>query len=535
MATCCDQGSSNISAIALLEANFPVVVNGVRITGQMSINNTPVINTSDPSHLIKCLRNMASGGILVWPTIIDGNERVVELHWRTLECLLNHLESTGKSHLTRKLTREHLDPKFKRKMKVKISTELFSETNASLCEQTGDDLVPGASDAAIVIRDIDRLFDLTNGHSSKEAKSGSIKPARQNVSNSSLHQTEFPRFLQSLAGAKFLKADRQPAGSTPTLKSWIKTIHGILAIHKRAMSEGVCDEYNPRIGISSDGLECTFGILKAAGRRRNRLTAYSFMYHLRAFVIAFVVAPSNPRGNVELDGFNSLESLITFLARSDCSDTTMNNNPNAQVNSLPQSLQDIIGELELEEYEDELDPDDPNDYEDNSLPRHFTYEDLISSLDLHGPLESLAQRMHAFEAIVLSQKCRKVLLKKVKCSECIADLTGSEDSAEYSEVLAWDPRNQAFNVPSQSLVQLVKQAKQRFNSNCKEFVHCANIFERVRRQVDDLMQETRDWPSACATHKEDLTANLASELTDQLLRDFVKETNKKYKKKPTRH
>lgn len=527
---------------------------------QMVINGKQIVILFDPAHFIKCFKAMLTDSYLQWPmtVTIDGKEQqqLIRLDWSSFEELHSLLHERGLSHLARKLTEEHLRPKYKRKMKVKLSAGLLSETNAVLFDRFAS-TIRGASNAALVIRDIDKLFDLTNGHTSKEAKSGIIKPARQCVSSTSMHQTEFPHFLRKLDGAKFYKLDVNDVPKvrrTPTLMNWKKNLSGILAIHKRAVLEGITEEFNPRVGLNSDGIETQFSLLKS---RVEKLTAYTLKNRLRTMFIRNVVVPRNTRGNVELDGFDVEATLDHFLSRFQPSEI-LPNECSDETSSLPQhwTLMDVIENMHLEdedihavEFDADLDADLDADVDDpaevlfspqnvSTMPFNWGLRDLIDDLGIaededanERTTANLIQSMSDFRVIDLARTLRKKLLKKVKCQECIADITGSEGSSVYNDVIASVPHDLILNVPSERLVQLVRDSVRHFDVDLKQFTHCLDIFERVKSKVVHLLDLALldAWP-ACE-HRSQLSEFVAQHSSSILVRDFVKKTNESLKAK----
>jgi len=197
----------------------------------------------------------------------------------------------------------------------------------------------------------------------------------------------------------------------------------------------------------------------------------------------------------------------------------------------------------------DADPDDPTEEvgslfrpeNSSNMPLNWGLRDIIDDLGI-VPAEdlaneqyiaaNLAQRMTGFRAIDQARNLRKTLLKKVKCEECLDDLTGSEGSSVFNDVMAWEPRDLKLNVPSQRLVELVRDSAKYFDSECREFTHCPDIFKRVKYQVVKLLNVALldAWP-ACGNHRSELSEHLASQLTQVLLKDFVKWTNESFKKK----
>lgn len=91
------------------------------------INNQEIVPLYDPPHLLKCVRNNLITKNLQYVT--DNKSRTAK--WKHIELL--HKENPGYKgiRLIPKLTDNHVVPSKISKMKVKLASQLFSQTVAS--------------------------------------------------------------------------------------------------------------------------------------------------------------------------------------------------------------------------------------------------------------------------------------------------------------------------------------------------------------------------------------------------------------------
>lgn len=154
VATVCDQGPTNVGALNLLK----------RFCGNPADSNYFIVNKEkvfiifDVPHLFKSIRNdFLNGG-----TLVMANKKAKWSH-------IIQLEEKNRStlHFT-KITKLHVDPKFRARMKVKLAAQILSNTVAAILKllskiSNSREMLQSAE----IIEDLDRLFDCTNGPSSR--------------------------------------------------------------------------------------------------------------------------------------------------------------------------------------------------------------------------------------------------------------------------------------------------------------------------------------------------------------------------------
>ncbi|KAI4455675.1 thap-type zinc finger [Holotrichia oblita] len=162
MATICDQGAPNVSAINSLAS--PTDPN----RKIFFVDGRKIIHLYDPPHLLKGIRNNLLKSNLVW---IKGARRLVAM-WEDIYNAYKIDNGSGQLRAMPKLTEGHVNPHKFRKMKVFCASQVFSHNVASVMalmarvELTGLDgmkMRSNASDTAETLQFFVELFDSVNG------------------------------------------------------------------------------------------------------------------------------------------------------------------------------------------------------------------------------------------------------------------------------------------------------------------------------------------------------------------------------------
>lgn len=130
VATVCDQGACNVSAIKILmkETHAKKIKNGLEQNMNFfEIGDSKIVPLFDPPHLLKGIRNN-----LLTKNInceIDGIPRIAK--WEHIIDLYKENPAYKGIRLMPKLTELHVDPKKIKKMKVKCATQVFSQSVAA--------------------------------------------------------------------------------------------------------------------------------------------------------------------------------------------------------------------------------------------------------------------------------------------------------------------------------------------------------------------------------------------------------------------
>lgn len=130
IATICDQGATNVSAINYLieQHRQECIRNGQEMKRRtFKVNDEEVVPLYDTPHLIKGIRNNLLNKDL--KVVIDGKEKTAK--WEHIMLLYNEDPAYQGLRLMPKLTENHVNPKKLSKMKVKCATQVFSRTVAA--------------------------------------------------------------------------------------------------------------------------------------------------------------------------------------------------------------------------------------------------------------------------------------------------------------------------------------------------------------------------------------------------------------------
>lgn len=132
LATVCDQGANNRSAIKILtdEEKRQCLQRGEIPRDNYNIfkiNKQEIIPLYDPPHLLKGVRN----NLLTKNLKFEINGEIKTAKWHHLELLMKENPAYKGIRLVPKITENHIDGKKISKMKVKYAAQVFSQTVAS--------------------------------------------------------------------------------------------------------------------------------------------------------------------------------------------------------------------------------------------------------------------------------------------------------------------------------------------------------------------------------------------------------------------
>ncbi|KAJ1526447.1 hypothetical protein ONE63_009581 [Megalurothrips usitatus] len=359
-------------------------------------------------------------------------------------------------------------------MKVILAVELFSSTNVNISLELGEEILPGSTINAMVIKDVDQMIDLTFGHSSTEARTGNVKYCRQSIDHGSPHSHISPQLVEKLRKARFCKVDprtgqRKYVANSPTLKNWASTAESITALADIGKQYG--KKLNPRVGVRTDSLESDFEGYKAHGNPGNKLTPAMAMASLKAMLIRGLVVPDNPHSNVESTALGG--AGIEFDDGADSANT----NP---VSIAMEQVRFGAG--------------------------------VVSN-------ETIANRFERYDDLILARNLRGDVLQGVAFKTCNADWTASSTSQEYQDLHSWDPSTHA--APSAYVVQHMKTASNIFVNHCRGFAHVWSIQAKVLKKLKGKLQCT--WLT-CPVHKEERMEAAITWLARKLILDFCSRT-----------
>ncbi|KAI4458086.1 transposase protein [Holotrichia oblita] len=290
MATICDQGAPNVSAINSLAS--PTDPN----RKIFFVDGHKIIHLYDPPHLLKGIRNNLLKSNLVW---IKGERRLVAM-WEDIYNAYKIDNGSGQLRAMPKLTEGHVNPYKLRKMKVSCASQVFSHNVASVMalmarvELTGLDgtkMRSNASDTAETLQFFDELFDSVNGH-------------MQFWQDAKYH----------LRNMYFQRPGAQENIRPPSLKNWVISLNGLEEVFKAVQCKGV--RYIRPRDFNQDPVEHFFGQIRQQGVRDTNPTASMFTYHFRTALVNGMATQHSLSANCEEDdSYNILNGLRDFVSQ----------------------------------------------------------------------------------------------------------------------------------------------------------------------------------------------------------------------------
>lgn len=298
VSTICDQGGTNRAAIASLCKD-----SGTLDDFTFSIGDDKFFPLFDPPHLLKCMRNNFvnksvhfNGKVAKWQDIID------------LYNFDGQANPDGK--ICPKLTDDHIYPEGRKKMKVKLATQVFSRSvyaglifaiNANVLSAEAE----GTADLVIFFN---KLFDSLNGvHNSNKPLGGPLTATSRHFQ----FWGEAKPFLDRL---KFFQNGSltQPP---PSVKNYIRTIRNVQSLFKYLQTVGV--KYLCTRTLNQDCLENMFGVIRGLSGQNSRPTTVQFASAFKTCLVNNLISNSNST-NCEDDGTHFITGLLdSFTSTSD--------------------------------------------------------------------------------------------------------------------------------------------------------------------------------------------------------------------------
>ncbi|KAH1028491.1 hypothetical protein HUJ05_001845 [Dendroctonus ponderosae] len=305
IATVCDQGSTNQTAIKILldETKAHFLRNNLqRKYDGFFINKQEIVPLFDVPHLFKGIRNNLLNKQLMFQ--IDGKRKIAK--WEYLEQFYQLDASIPSLRICSKLTDAHIVPSKINKMRVKNCTQVFSHSVGSLMKRIAqwdkNSLSPDAVDAADLILFLDQLFDSLNVLKSNKSQA---KPLKHRVTIHSEHEVFWHNSLTILKkegnGSNFEK-----------LKVYTKRRFTSKLLVKLLVEENF--RFILTGAFNQDPLENFFSYVRSHGLRNTNPDASHFISPFKTLVVNNYISSHSPNSNCEMDiKTECLDNLRTFL------------------------------------------------------------------------------------------------------------------------------------------------------------------------------------------------------------------------------
>lgn len=315
-----DGCSSNITAAKLLGCNF--TVDALNTSFASEYDDSKIVAIFDPAHMIKLVQAFGEKKIF-----LDYENNEINFEYVQRLCYLQEQEGC---HLANKLRKNHI-LFFKQKMKVKLATQLLSQSVADALKFCKDTLkIHEFSNAGATISFIEmfnKVFDILNSRSINciESKKALCK---ENIEEIKLFTNHFCTYIK---GLKILESDNN---FIPVLESKRKTgfigfivsLNSLLQLYSTLIESNKLS-YIKAYKVSQDHLEIFFCSIRSHGGFNNNPTVRQFRSAYRKLVIRTTDMKQFNTGNcIPLED-------IDILHYSSSDPVTVLNNNSTNINS----------------------------------------------------------------------------------------------------------------------------------------------------------------------------------------------------------
>lgn len=488
IATVCDQGPTNVGALNMLkhfcdnpvEANFYV------------IDNDKVYIIYDVPHLFKSIRN----------NFLNGGEMMMDnktAKW----CHLKELERCNTSTLHFKtITKLHIEPKFRSKMKVKLAAQILSNTVAAILKLLSQSVVHQENseeilETAELIEDLDKLFDCTNGPSNaKDIK----KHIRENVRSNSFHHRLWIEYKRKLKTLTFRKSDSHlRLKNVRCVNGYLTTLSSLQDIWSYVKRNNF--KYLNLRQLNQDSLENLFGLIRQHSPTNRNPTCHHFESALKSSIITRLSSCVSRGSNCEDD---SSEILFDFhdivFQQNVTTGVTRNDNvvPSTSNINIATANKDLHM-LHIDEIEEEME----------STER----------------LEELFKMFHKQPTVYVSGYLAKSILKDQKCSECINSITvlhpNPNSIYNYIALREWWADKKSLTYPSIRLCETVDVATRVFDRDVRH-----QVFKKdISLYCSTVMMAECNLTWMCGDHRNVMSKLLLRRLSNLLIRNECQRVN----------
>lgn len=303
VATVCDQGPTNRSAIKLLTEQYcdtrPSPYHFV-------INSAPIVTIFDIPHLLKNTRNC-----LLNCKIEFENRKFAKFSYITNAFEFDQTKRTYKC--LHKLSNSHFNFKDTfSKMKVSIAARQLSQAMAATIETaylSGNIVSAESLDTANFIHNIDNLFDSLNSNQFYPSEG---KKYRCALSDQSPHLEFWSEMLNKLFKWKIWdNSSGIIRNDFHFVDGWITSIRAIIYLWQKMREKGL--KFLCLRNLNQDPLENFFGQIRQHGISNTNPTCFQFTAAFKTLLVTNFTSTFSKNSNCEADSCNTLGNFAEFL------------------------------------------------------------------------------------------------------------------------------------------------------------------------------------------------------------------------------
>ncbi|CAH2084792.1 unnamed protein product [Euphydryas editha] len=490
IATVCDQGPTNMGALNLLKtwghSTEP---------HYFFLDGKKVFIIYDVPHLFKSIRN----NFLQAGEMIMDNKKGKWTHLIKLE------EKNSSTLHFKKISKLHVNPKFRTKMKVKLAAQILSNTVAAILKLQAESVENQGErqeilQTAYIVEDLDQLFDCTNGPASRSDIKRNI---RQNVSKNSFHHKRWIEFKMKLKTLHFLKSDSQLRLRNITcVNGYIITLSSLQDIWSYLNTVKNLKYMNLR-QFNQDALENLFGQIRQHSPTNRNPTCHHFTSALKSAILTRLSAPLSKGSNCQED-YN--EIIVDFQ---DIVFPKKNYHP----------VKHTENATEADSYHVEVD-----DFQDVPILH------IVENTEQQNYLVDIEKKFKKFEkqpTVYVSGYLASVLLKGVECLKCINALRVSNPQTNMYNYIAlreWWTDKTSLTYPTLQLCKAIDDATHLFDTRIKPHIFYENIRNYFKTEI--LTHLDISW--MCNVHKNVMIDKLLERVSLLLIRNHCKQNNRSF-------
>ncbi|CAK1597698.1 unnamed protein product [Parnassius mnemosyne] len=301
-ATVCDMDGVNRRALSILGANVQ--------QPYFTLHNKEIVTLFDTPHLLKCFRNLFMKYDIQCRTNISSGTEVGTgvAKWSHIKEFFD-VDKNPNFVFAPALTKEHLNPNPKQKMRVKLAAQVLSHTVAAgiYVKIANGALTAEAAVTANVVSNMDKLFDCLNSDTA-DLRRGKIHAT--NMTLKSPHMSCFSDMKLFFQTMKFVGCSRQP----PSLDGWIWTINGVERLFTN-MSKAHNIKSLVTRRLQQDPIENLFGCIRGNCGSNTNPTTGQFAAGLKTSILSSLAHIGTIGSNCERDNnviINNLSKLLSL-------------------------------------------------------------------------------------------------------------------------------------------------------------------------------------------------------------------------------